>query len=103
MLYMFKLSVRKLTAKDTLTKVVGNLYHTFVLQLKQRWVIVVGDTKTYDLLQSLCVEYGHHLKWLLPFPGDWHILFNYQKVLMKAYSDAGLVQLAKEPVTRQRP
>ena len=63
----------------TLTKVVGNLYHTFVLQLKQRWVLVVGDAKTYDLLQSVCVEYGHHLKWLLPFPGDWHVLFNYQK------------------------
>ena len=82
--------------KDTLTKVVGNLHHTFVLQLKQRWVIVIGDAKTYDLLQSLCVEYGHHLKRLLPFPGDWHVHFNYQKVIMKAYSDAGLVQLAKE-------
>ena len=55
-------------SKDTLTKVVGNLYHSFVFQLKQRWVIVIGDTKTYDLLQSLYVEYGHHLKWLLPFP-----------------------------------
>ena len=54
-------------SKDTPSKVVGNLYHTFVFQLKQRWVIGVGDTKTYDLLQSLCVEYGHHLKWLLPF------------------------------------
>ncbi len=43
---------------------------------------------------TLCVEYGNHLKWLIPFPGDWHVLFNYQPVLMKAYSDAGLVSSA---------
>lgn len=28
-------------------------------------------------------------------PGDWHILFNYQKVLIKPYGDAGLISLAK--------
>lgn len=32
---------------------------------------------------------------MLPFPGDWHILYNYQKVLLKIYGDAGLLQLAK--------
>ena len=36
-----------------------------------------------------------HLHWLLPFPGDWHIMFNYQKVLMKLYCDAGLKQLGE--------
>lgn len=35
------------------------------------------------------------MQWLLPFPGDWHILYNYQKVLLKIYSEAGLLQLAK--------
>ena len=83
-------------SKDTLVRVIGNLHQTFVLQLRQKWVIVVGDAKTYDLLHSLCIEYGTHLRWLLPFPGDWHVLFNYQKAIMKAYSDAGLVHLAKE-------
>lgn len=86
----------KADSKSTLLKVIGNLYHTFVKQLNQKYVLVVGDAKTYDLLYSICMEYGSHLNWLLPFPGDWHILFNYQKVLMKAYSDAGLVELAKE-------
>ena len=32
---------------------------------------------------------------MLPFPGDWHILYNYQKVLLKIYGDAGLLQLEK--------
>ena len=61
----------------------------------QRWVIVVGDAKTFDLLQSLRIEYGSHLKWMIPFPGDWHILFNYQKVLMKVFADAGLEHFGK--------
>ena len=80
----------------TLVRVIGNLHQTFVLQLRQKWVIVVGDARTYDLLHSLCIEYGTHLRWLLPFPGNWHVLFNYQKAIMKAYNDAGLVHLAKE-------
>ena len=56
---------------------------------------MVGDAKTDDILQSLRRQYGSQLKWLLPFPGDWHILYNYQKVLLKVYGDAGLLQLAK--------
>lgn len=30
-----------------------------------------------------------------PFPGDWHILYNYQKVLLKIYGEARLLQLAR--------
>ena len=46
-------------------------------------------------LQSIKKEYGNDLKWLLPFPGDWHLLKNYQEVLLKIYFDAGLSDLAK--------
>ena len=35
------------------------------------------------------------LKWLLLFIGDWHELFNHQKVLMKVYCEVGLKDLAK--------
>ena len=57
-------------------------------------MIVVGDAKL-SLLVAIIREYGEELNWLLPYPGDWHILLNYQKVLMKPYIDAGLLSLAK--------
>ena len=43
------------------------------------------------------MEYRNHLKWVIPFPGDWQVLYNnyYQKALMKAFADAGLAQLGK--------
>ena len=53
-------------------------------------LVVVGDGKTYDLLVKLKGEYGSELDWVLPFPGDWHILKNYQRMIMKLYLDAGL-------------
>ena len=85
----------KADSKHTLFNVLGRIQNTFVISLQQKWVVVVGDGKTYDLLQSIRSEYGSHLKWLVPFTGDWHILLNYQKTLMKVYGDAGLVQLGK--------
>ena len=48
----------------------------------------------YERLQSLKTEYGNDLTWMIPFPGDWHVLKNYQEVLIKAYYDAGLSELA---------
>ena len=82
-------------SKQTLLGVISRLQQVFVKELKQKYVIVVGDAKTYNLLQGICYEYRAHLPWLLPFPGDWHVLFNYQKALMKPYWDAGLASLGK--------
>jgi hypothetical protein len=36
----------------------------------------VGDGKSYDHLIKLKNEYGNSLNWVLPYPGDWHILKN---------------------------
>ena len=33
------------------------------------------DRKSYDHLIKLKSEYGGSLSWVLPYPGDWHILF----------------------------
>ena len=85
----------KADSKPTLMGVISRLQKTFVEELGQKYVLVVGDAKTYNLLQSICFEYRSYLKWLIPFPGDWHVLFNDQKALMKPYEDAGLVVLAK--------
>ena len=38
--------------------------------------------------------YGTALKKLLIYPGDWHILKNYQEVLIKAYYHSGLKDIA---------
>ena len=82
-------------SKDTVLRVLNKLHTTFIHNLGFRWLIVVGDAKTYDILQSLRRQYGSQMQWLLPFPGDWHILYNYQKVLLKIYGEAGLLQLAR--------
>ena len=82
-------------SKPTLIGVIGRLQQIFIHDLNQKYVIVVGDAKTYNLLQDICYEYKSQLKWLIPYPGDWHVLFNYQKALMKPYADAGLASLGK--------
>ena len=64
---------------------------------KVKFLGVVGDGKTYDHLHlhALKIEYGSDLDWLIPLPGDWHILKNYQEVIMKVYFEAGLKDAAK--------
>ncbi len=85
----------KADSQATLVKVLGRLYKIIIIDLRQKWLLVVGDAKTFDLLQNIRYQYGDHMKWLIPFPGDWHILYNYQPALMKPYVDAGLAKLAE--------
>ena len=82
-------------SKPTIMTALGKLYTTFILKKQQKWLLVVGDAKIFVLLHELKREYGSHLSWMLPFPGDWHILFNYQPALLKPYADAGLSKLAE--------
>ena len=57
--------------------------------------LIVQDGKTYEHLKNIKHHYGSELDRLLIFPGDWHILKNYQEVLMKVYYSCGLKELAK--------
>ena len=68
------------------------LYKEYIATTGAQYLIVAGDAKTYLRLKQ---QYGSELDWLLPFVGDWHVLYNYQKVLMHVHSRAGLKDLVK--------
>ena len=85
----------KSDSKDTLMQILHELYQQFIIGHEKKNLVLVADAKLYKILQSLKFEYGKELQWVIPFPGDWYLLMNYQKVLMKPYFDAGLKQLAQ--------
>ena len=49
-----------------------------------QWLLLEGDAKLYEVMKAF--EYGDELSWIIPYPGDWHMLINYQSALMEAYS-----------------
>ena len=58
-------------------------------------LLVVVNGTTYIHLVNLKNEYGDDLQWMIPYPGDWYLLKNFQPVLIKMYLEAGLKQLAE--------
>ena len=95
-----EISSDRADSKPTLLNALSKLYQIFIVQQGQKWLIVVGDAKTYDLSKSIRSEYGNHMQWLIPWPGDWHILLNYQKAVMRVYAGAGLSKLGE--ITQHR-
>ena len=81
-------------SRDTMQDVLVRLYQEFNIGDLTDHLVVTGDAKTYQHLQSLKLDYDQQLSWLIPFPGDFHILMNYQPILSKVYFDAGLKQIA---------
>ena len=82
-------------SNDTMKQVPELLLDNISSDYQRKYVILVGDGKTYDHLMQIKHLYGSELQKLLIFPGDWHKLKNYQPVLMKIYYCAGLKELAK--------
>lgn len=81
--------------KETVLLVLHKLRKDFIEGQGKQWLVVAGDAKLYNVLKLIHHEYGEEFKWLIPYPGDWHTLGNYQKALLKLYFDAGLKELAK--------
>ena len=79
---------------DDELKLINCLHDDFIIKLNKQWLLLETDGAVHHKIQSIKTEYGEQLSWLIPFPGDWHCLKNYQKVLMKIYYDAGLHELA---------
>ena len=71
-------------SKDTMMSLIDDLHKQYIVENKKQFLIVEGDTKIYEVLKSLKSEYGDDLSWLITYPGDCHLLFNYQYPLMKA-------------------
>ena len=82
-------------SKEAMHAVVTKLHKEYRVGVTSEYLVVVGDQKTYSRLQELKQAYTLGLSWLVPFIGDWHLLHNFQSVLMKVYYDAGLKDLAK--------
>jgi len=79
----------------TMSLVAEDILNKFGSTVQDGWVVLVGDGKTYEHLMTVKQTYGKALDKLLIFPGDWHILKNFQPVIMKMYYHAGLRDLAK--------
>lgn len=60
--------------KDTQLKLLHELFAKFIKDQTREHLVIEGDQKLYEVLQSLKFEYGKELDWVIPFPGDWHML-----------------------------
>ena len=64
-------------SKDTIMLMLHDLHQKYIVEQNRQWLLVEGDNKVYEILQALKYEYGEELQWVLPYPGDWHLLKNY--------------------------
>ena len=64
---------------DDIETIKGTLKHLQKhLQIEKRiqHLVVVGNAKTYGHLVKIKQEHVQDMEWLIPIPGDWHILKN---------------------------
>jgi len=86
---------QKCDNKETILSIINQMHVEFIATKQKEWVLLEGDQLTYSIIASVKMEYGNDLSWLIPIPGDWHVLKNFQEVLQKVYFDGGLLDLAK--------
>lgn len=80
---------------EAMEEVLSKLHDELDIGVRVMHLVLVGDQKTYTRLWELKHTYGTDLDWVIPFIGDWHLLSNFQSVLIKVYFDAGLRDLAE--------
>ena len=79
----------------TIKMVLDELHHTFQVSKKINHLFIVGDLKTYEYIMNAKRDRGKSMDWVVPYVGDWHVMKNFQIVIMKIFWDAGLKELAK--------
>lgn len=57
-------------------KLLHDLHREFIVGLHYEYLVIEGDGKLNELIKSLQFEYGDALKWVIAYPGDWHMLKN---------------------------
>ena len=80
---------------ETMSMVAEDLLERFDIKEQDGWVVLVGDGNTYQHLVNIKRQYGVALEKSIIFPGYWHLLKNFQPILIKVYYNAGLRELAK--------
>lgn len=61
-------------SNDTIMQLLHDLHLKYIVDQNRQWLVVEGDHKVCEVLQSLKFEYGEELQWVIPYPGDWHVL-----------------------------
>ena len=82
--------------KETILEALCTLHKELDDSNTMQYLVVVGDYKTYNHIQTVKQTYTKQLQWVIPFPGDFHTLRNYQEALMKIYWDAGVKEIANK-------
>ncbi|CAN0031651.1 unnamed protein product, partial [Ascophyllum nodosum] len=58
--------------------------------------VVAGDEETFRFMYRLKQRKPVEYKWLMVYPGDWHLLLHSAKALLERYWGAGIEHVAKE-------
>ena len=81
-------------SKEAVLTSLATLHKELNIGVDLKHLVVVTDAKIVPYMHEIKNEHKGESDWVIPYPGDFHILLNYQKVLMKVYWDAVLKQLA---------
>ena len=89
------------TAQSAKTNDVANYLHDLKKDLKigeqgyPEQVVLGGDQQTYAIVKNLLKKFPSTFSWIVPVPGDWHLLKNAAETLRDLLWDGGLNELAK--------
>ena len=85
---------RNADGPETILEVLSWLHKELQIGSAVKYLLVAGDEKTYNHMIQLKSEYGEALDLACNIPWGLHLMRIYQEVLMSAYWDTGLKQIA---------
>lgn len=61
---------------ETVKHTIEKIHSIFEVSAQNKYMVMVGDAKTNNIFCKLKSEYSEELSWVIPFPGDCHLLKN---------------------------